>query len=172
MEGIAARAGAGKQTIYRWWPSKGAVLLDALDRWAAADAVLFPETDDLLADLRAMITIVVRLQTQENFRPHLAALIAEAQQDPTLRTALVERFIRPRRAPILARLQRAQDAGQIPESVEIETVLEVIFGALYHRLLLRTGPLDDDYAAFIAETVLRGCATAETPRRPPRLRSS
>jgi AcrR family transcriptional regulator len=158
MEGIAARAGVGKQTIYRWWPSKGAVLLDALDRQAVAEAVLFPETGDLLADLRAMITIVVRLQAQENFRPHLTALIAAAQQDPALRTALVERLIRPRRAPILARLRRAQDAGQLPESVPAETVLELIFGALYHRLLLRTGPLDDDYAAFVVETVLRGCA--------------
>jgi AcrR family transcriptional regulator len=164
VEGIAARAGVGKQTIYRWWPSKAAVLLEALDHQAATDAASFPDTDDLLDDLCTMVTIVARLQARETFRPHLTALLGESQHDPELRTALLERFIRPRRAPILARLRRGQEAGQLPAAVDVEAVLEMIFGALYHRLLLGTGPLDDDYAVLVVETILRGSAS-NVPRR-------
>jgi AcrR family transcriptional regulator len=172
VEAIAARAGVGKQTIYRWWPSKAAVLLEAIDEQATADAASFPDSDDLLDDLRTMVTIVARLQARESFRPHLTALIGEAQQDPELRSALLEQFIRPRRAPILARLRRGQDAGQLPKSVDVNTVVEMIFGALYHRLLLRTGPLDDDYAVLVVETILKGSEGTVSPRPTRRNRSA
>jgi AcrR family transcriptional regulator len=155
IEAIAARAGVGKQTIYRWWPSKGAVLLEALDR-EAAGAAAFPDTGDLVADMRTTINDVVRFQANPDLGPPFAALIAEAQQDPTLGPLLLERFIRPRRAPIVERLRRAQAAGQLPEALDLEAVLEVIFGALFHRLLLRSGPLDAAYASFIVDTVFAG----------------
>src|SRR5438105_13230411 len=80
VEAIAARAGAGKGTIYRWWPSKGAVLLEALDREAAV-AAAFPDTGDLVADVRSTISDVVRFQADPNLGRPLAALVAEAQQD-------------------------------------------------------------------------------------------
>src|SRR5438874_2409689 len=82
IEAIAARAGVGKQTIYRWWPSRGAVLLEALDREAAGWAA-FPDTGDLVADLRITIADVVRFQADPDLGPPMAGLIAEAQQDPT-----------------------------------------------------------------------------------------
>jgi AcrR family transcriptional regulator len=161
IEAIAARAGVGKQTIYRWWPSKGAVLLEALDREASV-AAAFPDTGDLVADMRATIEDVVRFQSDPSFGPAFAALIAEAQQDPTIGPLLHERFFRPRRAPILERLRRAQQVGQLPETLDVEAVLEVIFGALFHRLLLRSGPLDSAYAAFVVHIVLAGAAAVRT----------
>ena len=154
VEAIAARAGAGKQTIYRWWPSKGAVLLEALEREAAVTAA-YPDTGDLVADLRTTLTEVIGLLASPDFGPLLAALIAEAQQEPTLGRLLLERFINPRRAPIAARLRRAQQAGQLPETLDADGVLEVIFGALYHRLLLPSGLLDAAYANFVLDTVCR-----------------
>ena len=160
IEGIAARAGVGKQTIYRWWPSKGAVLLEALDREAAGWAA-FPDTGDVVADVRTTIRDVVRFQADPNLGPPLAALIAEAQQDPAIAPLLNERFFRPRRAPIVERLQRAQRAGQLPETLDVEAVLEVVFGALFHRLLLRSGPLDGAYASFVTDTVFAGLAAVE-----------
>jgi AcrR family transcriptional regulator len=155
IEAIAARAGVGKQTIYRWWPSKGAVLLEALDR-EAAGAAAFPDTGDLVADMRTRINDVVRFQSNPNFGQAFAALIAEAQQDPTIGPMLLERFIRPRRAPIVERLRRAQEVGQLPETLDVDAVLEVIFGALFHRLLLRSGPLDAAYASFVVGIVFAG----------------
>jgi len=155
IEAIATRAGVGKGTIYRWWPSKGAVLLEALDREAAGWAA-FPDTGDLVADMRTTIKDVVRFQANPNFGPPFAALIAEAQQDPAIGPLLLERFFRPRRAPIVERLRRAQEVGQLPETLDVEAVLEVIFGALFHRLLLRSGPLDAAYASFVVDTIFAG----------------
>ena len=160
IEAIAARAGVGKHTIYRWWPSKGAVLMEALDREMTAGAAMFPDTGDLVADMRATVTEVARIQADPDFGPPLAALIAEAQLDQAGGPELLERLFKPRRAPIIQRLRRAQLRGELPESLDPEHILEVIFGALYHRLLLRSGPLDASYAAFVVEVVLAGGATA------------
>jgi len=160
IEAIAARAGVGKQTIYRWWPSKGAVLLEALDR-EAAGAAAFPDTGDVIADMRTTINDVIRFQANPDLGPPFAALIAEAQQDPALGPLLLERFISPRRAPIVERLRRAQQAGQLPQTLDPEAVLEVIFGALFHRLLLRSGPLDAAYASFVVDTVFAGTSAVQ-----------
>jgi AcrR family transcriptional regulator len=158
IEAIAARAGVGKQTIYRWWPSKGAVLLEALEH-EAAGGTAYPDTGDLIADMRITINDIAGLQAGPDVGRPLAALIAEAQQDPTLGHLLLERFIRPRRAPIADRLRRAQQAGQLPETLDVDALLEVILGALYHRLLLPSGPLDAAYANFVVDTVFAGTST-------------
>jgi Tetracyclin repressor-like, C-terminal domain len=106
--------------------------------------------------MRTTINDVIRFQANPDLGPPFAALIAEAQQDATLGPLLLERFVRPRRAPIVERLRRAQQAGQLPETLDVDAVLEVIFGALFHRLLLRSGPLDAAYANFVVDTVFAG----------------
>jgi AcrR family transcriptional regulator len=169
IEGIASRAGVGKQTIYRWWPSKGAVLLDALDR-EASTAAAFPDTGDVRADMLTTLTDIARFHADPNLGPLLAALIAEAQQDAQLGPRIVESFFTPRRAPILARLHTAQEVGQLPETLDLDALLEVIFGALFHRLLL-PGPVPDTaYVTFIVDVIFAGGATTTSelpwPGRP------
>jgi AcrR family transcriptional regulator len=151
IEAIAARAGVGKQTIYRWWPSKGAVILEAFERVAADVPV--PDTGEVVADVRMLLTRVVELFADPDFGPHLSALIGEAQYDPHVQSALLERFIKPRRAPIVQRLKTAQQQGQLDPSVDPDALLEVTFGALHQRLLLRNAPLDKSYADFITDIV-------------------
>jgi len=90
--------------------------------------------------------------------PPFAALLAEAQQDPSLGPLILERFITPRRAPIVQRLRDAQAAGQIASTVDPHTLLRSRLRALFHRLLLPSGPLDDTYASFIVDTILTGAA--------------
>jgi len=160
IEGIAARAGVGKQTIYRWWPSKGAVLLEALEREVAGSATM-PDTGDVVADMRTAVGSLIKRHADPNFGPLVAALIAESQHDPALARMALERFIRVRRAPMVERLRRAQQLGQLPASLDLEAVLEVIFGALYHRLLLRSGPMDEAYASFVVDTVFAGAAAVQ-----------
>jgi AcrR family transcriptional regulator len=152
IEAIAARAGVGKQTIYRWWPSKGAVVLEAFERVAAELSVA--DTGDVTDDVRSFITRVVGLFADPDFGPHLSALIGEAQHDPHVQSALLERYIRPRRAPLVLRLKAAQQNGQLDPSVDPDTLLEVIFGALYHRLLLKNAPLEKSYADFVTDIVI------------------
>ena len=158
IEGIAARAGTGKHTIYRWWPNKAAVLMDALDQEMTAGSAQFPSTGDFIADMRATVAGVTAIQADPDFGPVIAALIAEAQLSPFGGHELLEGFLKPRREPILKRLQRAQAEGHLSESADPEQILELIFGALYHRLLLQSGPLDRDYAEFIVDTVIGGIA--------------
>ncbi len=164
VEAIAARAGVGKQTIYRWWPSKASVVLEALEGVAAR--VPTADTGDVMADMRARLAQVVELYADERFGPHLAALIGEAQHDPALRADLLERYLRPRRADALQRLQLARQEGQLPETLNLDDLADVIFGAVYHRLLLRNGPLDKAYAHFVIDTVLASYVT-----KPPRPRA-
>ena len=159
VEAIAARAGASKQTIYRWWPSKGAVLLEALEQEVAGSATV-PDTGDVVADMRTVIGNLIRRHADPNFGPHVAALIAESQQDPALGLDALERFVRGRRRPLVERLRRAQRLGQLPESLDPEAILEVVFGALYHRLLLRSGPLDAAYGSFVVDVVFTGAAAS------------
>lgn len=159
VEAIAARAGASKQTIYRWWPSKGAVLLEALEHEVAGSATI-PDTGDVVADMRTVVGNLIRRHADPNFGPHVAALIAESQHDPALGRDALERFVRGRRAPLVERLRRAQQVGQLPASVDPEAILEMVFGALYHRLLLRSGPVDDAYGSFIVDVVFTGSAAS------------
>lgn len=105
-------------------------------------------------------------------RPGLArlprrALIGEAQNDPALRADLLERYLRPRRADALQRLQRARDEGQLPGTLNLDDLADVIFGAVYHRLLLRNGPLDKAYARFVIDTVLTSYVTKPPHPRTP-----
>lgn len=168
IEGIAARAGVGKQTIYRWWSSKGAVLLEALDR-AASEAAAFPDTGDLGADMRVTLGDIAGFQADPGLGPPLAALIAEAQQDPGIAPMMLETFFGPRRAPLLERLRSAQRRGELDPELAVEPLLEVMLGALFHRLLLRSGPLDGDYVSYVVDVIFAGRATArraadEVPR--------
>lgn len=159
VEAIAARAGVGKQTIYRWWPSKGAVVVDAFLREVGAE-IAFPDTGDLAADMRAVLTGVARLSAHPDWGPHMAALICEAQHDPAVQHALLDGFITPRRVPIAERLRRAQQSGELPLTLDVAAVLDLLFGAIYHRLLLRNAPLDSTYAATVVDIVLAGLGSA------------
>ncbi len=81
IEAIATRAGVGKHTVYRRWPSKGALLLDSL--LSLSDAVLdYADTGDVVADLRKQIYAAVDLLARAPFRPLFQALVGEAQHDP------------------------------------------------------------------------------------------
>jgi AcrR family transcriptional regulator len=170
VEAIAARAGVGKQTIYRWWPSKGAVLLDALEDVAAR--IPTADTGDVLADMRTRLAQVVGLYADESFGPLLAALIGEAQHDPSLHADFLDRYLKPRRAQAVEVLKTAQQQGQLPEDLNLADISDVIFGAVYHRLLLRNGPLDEAYAHFVVDTVLSGFAEKPARQRTGRTREA
>jgi AcrR family transcriptional regulator len=163
VDAIAARAGVGKQTIYRWWPSKGAVMLDALEGVAAR--IPTADTGEVLADMRTRLAQVVELYADESFGPHLAALIGQAQHDPALLADFLERYLKPRRAEAVDRLKVAQGDGQLPDDLNLDDISDVIFGAVYHRLLLKNGPLNKAYAHFVVDTVLSGYAEKRPSHR-------
>ncbi|QDY81013.1 TetR/AcrR family transcriptional regulator [Streptomyces qinzhouensis] len=135
IEGIAARTGVGKHTIYRRWPSKGAVFLDALLSSIEAD-LGYPYTGDLVADLRVQMTHAVNLLAAPPYDRLYAALVGEAQHDPAVAKTLYERFIRPQSDRTIDRLKKAQEDGQLSSGLDLETTTAALYGAYYHKLLL------------------------------------
>ncbi len=151
IEGIAARAGAGKQTIYRWWPSKADVVLEAmLDE--AASTIAVPDEGSLSQDLRGFLIETFRQRGQ---RPVLVGLMAQALLDPVFAEAFRDRFLFGRRAALRQIFQRAAAWGEIAADTDLELLIDVVYGVLWYRLLLDHAPLDDDAGRQLAELVLR-----------------
>jgi AcrR family transcriptional regulator len=160
VEAIAARAGVGKQTIYRWWRGKAAVILDALvDSVTAAETVVLPDTGDLRADLRAVLRSTVAEFADPQLSATTRALTIETLADDELAAQVRDRLLRPQLAAVQDRLRTGQRAGQVRTDADLDQVVELLFGPVYYRWLLRTGSLTDDYADGIVELAL----TAITP---------
>ncbi len=151
IEKIAAKAGVGKQTIYRWWPSRAAVVLEASVQ-AAADAAPYPDTGSLLTDLRAFLTAsFVSLDGPTG--PVLRGLVAEAQLDEEFRQQFVESFIRPRRAGLIEILRRGAGRGELSADVNPELLADMIYGAKWNRLLFGHASLDARMASQMVKLV-------------------
>ncbi|MBF6414512.1 TetR/AcrR family transcriptional regulator [Nocardia cyriacigeorgica] len=160
IEAIAARAGVGKQTIYRWWPSKGAVIFDsflALSEGTDNDMAL-PDTGDLRADLRQVMRATVAEFADPAFEKPIRALNTEIINDPSLAELYRDKLARPVDEVKKARLRSAQDAGQLAADADLDLVLEVLYAPLFQRWLLRTGPLTPEYADSLVELTLRAFA--------------
>jgi AcrR family transcriptional regulator len=154
IEGIAAAAGVGKQTIYRWWPSKAAVVLDA---WAPeVQHLIFPNTGDLAADLKTELKSASDLSNDLNFGPSFRALVAESQHDQTLATQLLERIFWPRVKAAKERLRAAQDDGQLAAAIDLDLAVDLLYGAFYYRYLLRAAALSHEHAEAVVDAVLAG----------------
>ncbi|MET7414192.1 TetR/AcrR family transcriptional regulator [Streptomyces rubiginosohelvolus] len=173
IEGIAARAGVGKQTIYRWWPSKAAVLMDAfLDlagrsaegagsgEDAPSDAVAqgIPDTGDLVADLKLVLRATVDELNDPVLEAPTRALTAEGIVDAKLGAAFVHKLLDPQLALYVTRLRAAQEAGDVRADVDPRIALELLIGPLMHRWLLRTLPLTHAYADEVVEYAVGGLA--------------
>ena len=151
VEGIAVRAGSGKQTIYRWWSSKADVVLDAmLDE--AASVIAVPDEGSLHADLDAFLAATFRQRGQ---RPVLVGLMAEALLDPTFAAQFRDRFLFGRRDALRTVLTRAAARGEIAADVDPEMLLDIVFGVLWYRLLLDHAPLDEEAGRQLATLVVR-----------------
>jgi AcrR family transcriptional regulator len=170
IEAVAARAGVGKQTIYRWWPSKGAVLFDALlARTEPADGSPggLPDTGDLAADLKAVLRATVAEFADPAFAGPIRALTVELAQDPELAEQYQQRLDRPMRELKKARLRAAQDAGELRADADLEILADLLFAPIAQRWLLRSGPLSAGYADAVVDHALHGQLTREAPASRP-----
>ncbi|MEU0567689.1 TetR/AcrR family transcriptional regulator [Nonomuraea sp. NPDC005983] len=164
IEGIAARAGAGKQTIYRWWPSKGAVLFDALLMLSQEDGpegdgeqlAELPDTGDLEADLKTVLRATVIELNDPRYSEPMRALAVETLLDPALAADFAERLDEPVKELKRRRLRSAQRAGQLSPDVDLDVAIDLIWGTLRGRWLHREGPLTAAFADTVVETALNG----------------
>ncbi len=159
MDAVAERAGVSKATIYRWWPSKEMLALDALLDWAAATAPP-RDTGSLRGDVLALLRPWVREIRRQPFGRVIAAFLSEAQSDPKFADAYRTRYVEPRRDAMRAVFARAAERGEVPADLDVEVALDLIYGAVYHRLLHGHAELTDRFARDVVELALNGTLTA------------
>ncbi len=164
IEGIAERAHAGKVTIYRWWPSKAAVVLEALLE-GIEKAVTIRETAQPLDDLRAYMEDFAEL-IGGPFGDMLAGLIAESVLDPAVGEAYRNTWQRPRRAEARKIFTRAMIAQQIPAEADVESMLDMFFAPIYYRLIMRHQPVSREFARTLWSTVMLGLTAQHKARSP------
>lgn len=156
IDDIAAAADVAKQTIYRWWPSRTAVILDALVV-GTMEATPFGETDDVRADFEAHLRTVIRLFNSPTGRL-VREMLATAQSDEGIADEFRERFWAPRRELSRARLARGVELGQLRDDLDTEIVLDAIYGPLWTRLMIGHLPLSSRHAARITDAIWPGIA--------------
>lgn len=156
---VAARAGASKTTLYKWWPSAGALAAEAYFN-RVEHTLEFPDTGDIAADLRTQLRAFVHLMTKAGAGSVIAELVGAAQTDPALRQAFSVSSSRPRRDLAIAYLQRARERGQLREGFSLQVIVDQLWGACYHRLLIPDEPLTIEFAEELVSNALRGASPA------------
>jgi AcrR family transcriptional regulator len=154
IEGLAARAGVGKQTIYRWWPTKADVLLEA----GAAKADLGVPVDDrgsYAADLRAFLTASYKMANDRALADLLRALMAEAQLDEAFGERFRAAFLQRRRDALAVIVDRARERGDLPPHPAPAVIFDLVFGVIWYRVLATRRRLDkalvDDLVRLLAD---------------------
>jgi AcrR family transcriptional regulator len=155
IERVAAEAGVSKTTIYKWWPSKGALAFDGYFH-ATESELAFADTGDISADLRTQLHSFVHLIAETPAGRVISELIGHAQTDPDLAAAMHERHTGPRRRLAVEALERAKQRGQIRSDVDPVVASDQLWGAAYHRLLLTGLPITHAFADNLLDNLFAG----------------
>lgn len=162
MDAVAARAGVSKATIYRWWPTKETLALDALyQEWASVPPAT--DTGSLRGDLLTLLPPWARLASKRPYGRAIAALLTEAQTNPAFEREYLARFVEPRREQAREIFRRAIARGEIPPDTKLEVALDLLYGPIYHRLLHGHAPLNDRFVRDVIDIALNGIASAPGP---------
>jgi AcrR family transcriptional regulator len=160
IEAVAARAGVGKATVYRWWPSKGALVIEAIS--SRLSPLPVSESGDLRQDLLTAVRGVVHTFARSPEGTVIPALAADLTRDPATAEQFRNQIIRPGRSAVVEILQRAANRGELPADVDIELLLDVYAGAVFYRVLVSGEPVTDLLAEQLVSLLLDG----KTPIKP------
>lgn len=151
MDDLAQRAGVSKATIYRRWPSKERLVLDALNQAMRPFDLI--DTGSLRGDLDDYLRELARRMTEGKASDVLPDLIAASVRDANLRMSLDE-YIRYRRQPLSTLLGRAVERGELAHDADLEVLIDALIGPIVYRRLLSHDPLDADFVARLVRTVV------------------
>jgi AcrR family transcriptional regulator len=168
IDAIAQAAGVSKHTIYRWWPSKGVVLLEAMVERAQKE-VTIPDTGALATDLEAFLADTFR--AVEQVAPLLRGLMAEALRDTVAAQGMRE-FITARRNELRGLLVRGLDRGELPAETDLELTMDQIYGLMWYRLLIARSPITGEVAIQLSRAVIGRSwpsGVSAAGRQPPRI---
>lgn len=153
IEAVAREAGVGKTTIYRWWPSRPALLCDAFLH-AIEPIISFPEAPSASEAIAKQMRSLVRA-FQGEFGRLVRELLAETASDPEALKLFGERFVKPRRAVAKHLIEKGISAGEFRPDLEPEVVIDILYGPLYYRLLVQHLPLTEDFAVQLSATATK-----------------
>ncbi|MEV4600061.1 TetR/AcrR family transcriptional regulator [Amycolatopsis sp. NPDC049253] len=156
IERIAAAAGVAKQTIYRWWPSKVDILLDALGDDLAEELVP-PDHGDLRRDLREHLAAVATFLTTADAGAVFRALIGQAQHDPELAARLRAEQIHGQHERDRLPFERAVARGELPADTELDRLVEQAIGPVHYRVLVTGAPVTREFTDALADRVVDSC---------------
>lgn len=167
----ADATGSSKMTLYKWWPSPGALAAEAY--FSTSEQVLeFPDTGDIERDLRTQLRAFVHLLNEPGVGTAVAGLIGAAQTDQALALAWSTNYARPRRALAVVALERARQRGQLRQDLDLTILVDQLWGACYHRLLVPDEPLDAAFADALVRNALVGAHPPSASDLKARSRSS
>ena len=168
IDGVAAKTGIGRPTIYRRWPSKPALVIAALAQSVGLSPT--PDTGALRSDLLAFQRQQVRLMNSPESRRTTAGLVADLVADPELSEVYFRDYIAPRRESMRQALHRAINRGELRADADFDLIYDMLLGPLFMRSVVRGEPLGPDLAERTVEVVLTAFGKPTTPRRPSRPR--
>ncbi len=154
MDAIAARARVGRMTIYRRWPNKAAIVMDAFVARVDPGTLFLPARTYLDSIRLQMRTMAKAFRGRDGVL--IRALLAEAQFDPELAAALQERWTMPRRRMAIAYLQDGIRKGYLRADAEPNAIVDLLYAPIYYRLQMGTGPLSDTYIDEIFQHAMKG----------------
>ena len=156
IEAIAADAGVSKATVYRWWPNKGSLVVDAFAS-STESKLHFPDTGSVYQDVSLQMRRVIAIFRGPRGKI-VSALLGAGQSDPELLEAFRARFLRPRRQEAYRTLRRAIERGELPRNLDLDLTLDILYGAIYMRFLIRHDELSANYVNEVCHLVLTGAA--------------
>ena len=165
IEHVAAEANVGKATVYRWWPTKAALVADAFAS-SVTQKLRFPDTGSLREDMSQQMRQLVKILRSR--RGHIVSVIlAAGQSDATLISAFRERFLKPRRAEAYATLRRGILRGELPANIDLDLVLDALYGPIYMRFLIRHDSSDPGAGGSALRVGAERCPAQRTPAGKP-----
>jgi AcrR family transcriptional regulator len=165
MEAVAKRAGVGKPTLYKWWPTKAALVL-AMFRERIAVALPSPSVGTAEEAIREVARALIG-PLNGQLGKVLSELIAEGQSEPAILRELFDKHIRGHQEANAADIERGKTSGELTRDADPELIIDAVFGAIFYRLLFRTAPLTEEFSDKLVRQVFRGvrATSGETTTR-------
>jgi AcrR family transcriptional regulator len=162
IEAVSAHAGVGKATVYRWWPDKAALIADAFAS-STTRHLHFPDTGSVRQDMSRQMRQLVKIFRSPRGRL-VSAMLGAGQSDGKLIAAFRERFLKPRRQEAYATLRRGIQRGQLRKNVDMDLILDSLYGPIYMRFLIRHDSLTSKFVEGLCELTLGASVGHSGPR--------
>ena len=160
MQAVAQRSGVSKATLYRWWPDKAHLVLDAYRSKSARD-IGADVTGDLRPDLMAHLGQIAFALGELGSATAVAAITLAAAENESFGDLYRDTLLRERRQGLLDVLAAGRRRGQIRATLDLEVVVDAAYGAIHHRLLLSRAPIDGPFVAALVDVIVAGAETRD-----------